>query len=41
MVALLVAIVPWKDAFTIVTPVLVVLIALTVHLTLASDKAEN
>lgn len=41
LVALLVAIVPRKDAFTIVTPVLVVLIALTVHLTLASDKAEN
>jgi preprotein translocase subunit Sec61beta len=41
LVALLVAIFPWKDAFTIVTPAIVVLVALAVHLMLASDKAEN
>jgi hypothetical protein len=41
LVALLVAIFPWSDAFSIVTPVAVVLVALAVHLMLAIDKAEN
>jgi hypothetical protein len=38
---LLLVIFPGSDAFTILTPVIVVLVALAVHLMLASDKAEN
>jgi hypothetical protein len=41
LVALPVAIFPLTDAFTIVTPVIVVLVALAAHLMPASDKAEN
>jgi hypothetical protein len=41
LVALPVAIFPLNDAFTIVTPVIVMLVALAVHLMLASEKAEN
>jgi hypothetical protein len=41
LVALSVAIFPLKDAFTIVPPVIVVLVALAVHLMLPIDKAEN
>jgi len=36
-----VAFFPLNDALTIVTPVIVVLVALAVHLMLASDRAEN
>jgi predicted nucleic acid-binding Zn ribbon protein len=41
LLALLLVIFPGSDAFTILTPVIVVLVALAVHLMLASDKAEN
>ena len=41
LVALPVAKFPLNDAFTIVTPVIVMLVALAVHLMLASEKAEN
>jgi hypothetical protein len=41
LLALLLAIFPGSDAFTILTPVIVVLVALGVHLMLVSDKAEN
>jgi preprotein translocase subunit Sec61beta len=41
LLALLLAIFPESDAFIILTPVIVVLVALAVHLMLASDKAEN
>jgi hypothetical protein len=41
LLALLLGIFPGSDAFTILTPVVVVLVALAVHLMLASDKAEN
>jgi hypothetical protein len=41
LLALLVVLFPGYDAFTIGTPVIVVLVALAVHLMLASDKAEN
>ena len=41
MVALPVAIFPLNDAFTIVTAVIVVLVALAVHLMPAIDEAEN
>jgi hypothetical protein len=40
LLALLLAIFPGSDAFTILTPVIVLLVALAV-LMLASDKAEN
>jgi hypothetical protein len=41
LVAFPVAIFPLNDAFTIVPPVIVMLVALAVHLMLASDKAET
>jgi hypothetical protein len=41
LLALLLAIFPGSDAFTILTPVIVVLVALAVHLMLVSDKADN
>jgi hypothetical protein len=41
LLALLLGIFPGSDAFTILTPVVVVLVALAVHLMLASDKVEN
>jgi len=41
LLALLVVIFAWTDAFTIVTPIIIVLVGLAVHLLLASGKAAS
>jgi uncharacterized membrane protein HdeD (DUF308 family) len=41
LLALLVAIFPGSDAFTIVTPIIIMLVGLAVHRMLASGKAAS